>query len=92
MTFALTPAGAVIETFENAVPLSPPFASNKVYCMPTTKGPPVSVTFKFPSSAAVPLTMTLSAVSGVTVDNIVAVESKVRFPLIDMVKLGDSVP
>jgi len=92
VTCAVTPAGAVIETFANVVPFSPPFAANRVYCMPTTKGLPVRVAFKFPSSPAVPPTMTLSAVSGVTVDNIVAVESKVRSPLIDMIRLGDSVP
>jgi hypothetical protein len=92
VTCAVTPAGAVIDTFENVVPFSPPVASNRVYCMPTTKGLPVSVTFKFPSSPAVPPTMTLSAVSGVTLDNIVAAESKVRSPLIDMTRVGESVP
>ena len=54
VTCAVTPAGAVIETFEKVVPFRPPFAVNRVYCMPTTKGPPVSVTFKFPSSPAMP--------------------------------------
>lgn len=92
VTCAVTPAGAVIETFANVVPLSPPAAVNKVYCMPTIKGPPVSVTFKFPSSAAVPPTMTSSAVSGVTVDDMVAVASKVRSPLIEMISLGASMP
>jgi hypothetical protein len=92
VTCAVTPAGAVIETFAKVVPFSPPDAVNKVYCMPTTKGLPVSVTFKFPPSPAMPPTITLSAVSGVTVDIIVAAESKVRSPLIDMITLADSVP
>ena len=92
VTCAVTPAGAVIETFEKVVPFRPPFAVNRVYCMPTIKGLPVSVTSKFPSSPAVPPVMTLSTVLGVTVDNIVAAESKVRSPLIDMIRLGDSVP
>ena len=92
MTCAVTPGGAVIETFAKVVPFSPPFAANSVYCMPTTKGLPVRVAFKVPSSPAVPPTMTLSAVSGVTVDNIVAVESKVRSPLREIIELGVSVP
>ena len=92
VTCAVTPTGAVIETFENVVPFSPPNAVNRVYCIPTTKGPPVSVTFKFPSRAAVPPISTLSAVSGVPITNIVAVESKVRSPLIEMSRLGDKVP
>ena len=88
----MTPAGAVIETFAKVVPFSPPFAVNKVYCIPTIKGLPVRVAFKFPSSPAMPPTMTLSAVSGVTVADIVAVESKVRSPLIEIIELGVSVP
>jgi len=54
VTCAVTPAGAVIDTFANVVPLSPPFASNRVYCIPTIKGLPVNVTFNCPSSPAVP--------------------------------------
>ena len=92
VTCAVTPAGAVIETFEKVVPFSPPVASNRVYCMPTIKGLPVSVTSKVPSSPAMPPTIILSAVSGVTVDDIVAVESKVRSPLIEMISLGASMP
>ncbi len=37
VTCAVTPAGAVIETFEKVVPFSPPVASNRVYCMPTQR-------------------------------------------------------
>jgi len=54
VTCAVTPAGACIDTFANVVPFSPPFAVNRVYCVPTINGLPVSVTFKFPSSPAVP--------------------------------------
>ena len=92
VTCAVTPAGAVIETFEKVVPFSPSVASNRVYCMPTIKGLPVSVTSKVPSSPAMPPTIILSAVSGVTVDDMVAVESKVRSPLIEMISLGASMP
>ena len=92
VTCAVTPAGAVIETFEKVVPFSPPVASNRVYCMPTIKGLPVSVTSKVPSSPAMPPTIILSAVFGVTVDDMVAVASKVRSPLIEMISLGASMP
>src|SRR5262249_42619944 len=92
VTCAVTPAGAVIETFENAVPFSPPFAVNRVYCMPTIKGPPISVTSKFPSSPAMPPTITLLAASGITPTCMVAAGSKVRSPLIEMIELGVSLP
>jgi hypothetical protein len=54
VTWVVTPAGAVIETFAKVVPFRPLFAVNRVYCIPTIKGLPVSVTFKFPSSPAHP--------------------------------------
>ena len=92
VTCELTPGGALIETVENVVPLSPPFACKRVNCVPTIKGPPLSVTPKCPLSAAGPSTMTLSAMLGVTVDNIVAVGLNVRLPLIEMIGSGVSVP
>jgi hypothetical protein len=92
VTCAVTPAGAVIETFANVVPFRPPVPVNRVYCIPTINGPPVSVTSNSPSSAAVPLTITLSAVSGVMVDHMNAVESQVRSPLIEMTWSGASMP
>ena len=92
MTCAVTPAGAVIETFANVVPFRPPVAVNRVYCIPTIKGLPVSVMFKFPSSPAVPPTITLPAASGITVADIIAVESKVRSPVIEIIESGVSVP
>jgi len=92
VTCAVTPAGAVIETFANVVPFRPPLAVNRVYCIPTIKGPPVSVTFKFPSSPAVPPTITLPATSGITVADMIAAESKVRSPLIEIIESGVSVP
>jgi hypothetical protein len=92
VTCAVTPAGAVIETFANVVPFRPPLAVNSVYCMPTIKGPPVSVTFKFPSSPAMPPTITLPATSGITVVDMIAAESKVRSPLREIIESGVSVP
>jgi hypothetical protein len=92
VTCAVTPAGAVIETFAKVVPFSPPFAVNRVYCIPTIKGPPISVTFKFPSSPAMPPTITLLTASGITPACMVAAESKVRSPLIEMIELGVSLP
>jgi hypothetical protein len=92
VTSAVTPAGAVIVTFENVVLFSPPLASNKVYCIPTIKGPPLSVTFNWPSSPAVPPTITLPARSGITVADMIAAESKVRSPLIEIIVSGVRVP
>ena len=92
VTCAVTPAGAVIETFEKVVPFRPPSAVNRVYCMPTIKGLPVSVTFKSPSSAAMPPTITLPAASGITVDDMIAAESNVRSPLMEIIESGASVP
>ena len=92
VTCAVTPAGAVIETFEKVVPFRPPFAVKRVYCIPTIKGLPVSVTFKFPSSPAMPPTITLPATSGITVADMIAVESKVRSPVMEIIESGVSVP
>jgi hypothetical protein len=92
VTSAVTPAGAVIVTFENVVLFSPPLASNKVYCIPTIKGPPLSVTFNWPSSPAVPPTITLPATSGITVADMIAAESKVRSPLTEIIVSGVRVP
>ena len=85
VTCAVTPGGALIEVFANAVPLSPPLACKSVDCAPVINGPPESVTPKCPLSVVIPWTVTLSAVLGVTTDNIIAVELKLRCPVIEMV-------